>query len=689
MEDADASEAHETDHFEQLVDQISSWIHEKRAKRSLRRAARHGRSETPQDESEQNGADSAASPQRRPSDASDDSVDLEKLERIVKQNLTIRQSSTRRAMSLRSRPSVRKMFRKQSASATDTESLDPDVHVPSCDVVLDNSRTLAYSGGVSDLSDNDDDADGDELQRMASHRDVDAWAKFRFEIVRLSHTLRIKGWRKVPLERSAAIAVQRLSGALTNAVYVVSPPSDLPLEKYDENGTLIGQRKPPPKLLLRIYGPQVEHLIDRGAELAILKRLARKRIGPRLLGTFANGRFEEYFHAKALTPEDLRDADTSRQIAKRMRELHDGVELLDQERHDGPFVWRNWDKWLNRAEQIVTWMDNQVKGLSPDEKPTGPRAWLRRGYICGVPWKEFRTVVEKYRDWLNSQYGGTKHLQEALVFAHNDTQYGNILRQVPTGDSPLLLPANSHKQLIVIDFEYASANTPGLEFANHFTEWCYNYHDEKKPYAMHPGLYPKPEEQERFIRAYVRHRPEFNVSTPKLAPMTPQQEESRPDMTKRSTTSISDFMLDARTPSQSSLQVLKEDAAEKVAEDAEVKRLMDETRLWRLANTAMWVAWGIVQAKVPCMPFFDGSSATSESEGEIADELLGERAEQYKELVREQQGDEPMEEDEEFDYLGYAQHRAMFFWGDAVQMGLVKLEDLPEDVRMKIKTVQH
>ena len=34
-----------------------------------------------------------------------------------------------------------------------------------------------------------------------------------------------------------------------------------------------------------------------------------------------------------------------------------------------------------------------------------------------------------------------------------------------------MLPANEHKQLVVIDFEYASANVPGLEFANHFVSW--------------------------------------------------------------------------------------------------------------------------------------------------------------------------------------------------------------------------
>lgn len=38
----------------------------------------------------------------------------------------------------------------------------------------------------------------------------------------------------------------------------------------------------------------------------------------------------------------------------------------------------------------------------------------------------------------------------------------------PSHESPLLRPENVHKQLVVIDFEYASANTPGIEFANHF-----------------------------------------------------------------------------------------------------------------------------------------------------------------------------------------------------------------------------
>lgn len=176
------------------------------------------------------------------------------------------------------------------------------------------------------------------------------------------------------------------------------------------------------KLLLRIYGPQVEHLIDREAELQILRRLARKRIGPRLLGTFSNGRFEEFFHAKTLTFHDLRVPETSIQIAKRMRELHEGIELLRKEREDGPFVWRNWDKWVERCEQVVSWLDQQILENKSDHASPPSDTWRQRGLVCGVEWPVFRRTIEKYRIWLEEQYGGIQNVNKRLVFAHNDVR---------------------------------------------------------------------------------------------------------------------------------------------------------------------------------------------------------------------------------------------------------------------------
>lgn len=165
------------------------------------------------------------------------------------------------------------------------------------------------------------------------------------------------------------------------------------------------------KLLLRIYGSNVDQLIDRESELQILSRLGRKKIGPRLLGTFTNGRFEEFFNARALTPKELRDTGVSKQIAKRMRELHEGIELLPHERDDGPFVWLNIDKWMPRCEQIVSWLDKDIEAT--DGSKTRP-------LVCGADWSLFQATLEKYRTWLYKQYDGAENLKQQLVFAHND-----------------------------------------------------------------------------------------------------------------------------------------------------------------------------------------------------------------------------------------------------------------------------
>jgi choline kinase len=682
---------HSGHNLEHLVDQVQAWIKAEREKRADRKTKKHGAPSDPQIP-ESNGAGDG-----KDDDESADTFSLDQLQSIIESNLKSERRSRfsrhRSPNSVRHRPSLAKL--RKASSASDTDFLDAEVAVPTCDVVLDNSKTLSYTGGASDDS---GVSSNDELERTVSYRDQDAWAVFKFEIVRLSHTLRLKGWRRFPMEWSHEIEVKRLSGAMTNAVYEVSPPTELPYpfeKESGDNGIVSAPRKPPPKLLLRIYGSNVDHLIDREKELAILKRLARKRIGPCLLGTFANGRFEEYLNAVPLNAEELRCSDTSRHIAKRMRELHDGIELEEEERDNGPFVWQNWDKWASRLEKIVSWLDREAMKLAPGVKPTGQHAWKRRGYICGAPWRQFRGIVEEYRKWLYSQYGGAKHIREELVFAHNDAQYGNILRLKPTGQSPLLLPVNAHKQLIVIDFEYANANLPGLEFANHFTEWCYNYSDPRKPYAFHSKWYPNPEEQERFIRAYVRHRPQFNVSTPKLSATDSTEHASgSTDALRRPTSSISDFMADARTPQVIPFVPSTEDAAYKASEDREVERLMRETRLWRLANTAQWVAWGVIQAKVPGMPNFDANEQNGNGE-DAARQELGERGEEYRELdelrqqVTDSHPDEQEEAEDEFDYLGYAQHRAMFFWADALQQGLVKAEELPEDLLGKLKNVPY
>ena len=406
---------------DRLLSQLAEWIQHEKTKlehRRTRKVRHHQRkSKSP---SAVGGDESPAlemKRQRSPSvDSESSEVSLDRLQRIIDDTLS--------ALGLDSVPQLgAKLTRQTSRSkrsrsalqltrtaSSDTEYHEGDVLVPSCDGVLDNSKTMSYSGGQA--------ASGaSEAASGSSRREKEkrAWTDFKNEIIRLAHTLRLQGWRRVPLDGGDSIAVERLSGALTNAVYVVTPPPEL------MTGPSHGKRKPK-KLLLRVYGPQVEHLIDRENELSVLRRLARKKIGPRLLGTFENGRFEQFFNAETLTPSNLREPDTSKQIAKRMRELHDGIEVLEEELDAGAGVWNNWDRWLDAVKEAITFLDQKI--LTGDlGSVRGPRdAWKTRGLICGVEWHKFKAMVDKYREFLDRHHGGERMIRDKLVFAHNDVR---------------------------------------------------------------------------------------------------------------------------------------------------------------------------------------------------------------------------------------------------------------------------
>lgn len=661
---------------EALLSQVMQWVQAERSK--------------------QYAADGEFDPREadKPTDKSRQELSLDQLERILNQfagsSNRPRQHQRRGTAGGQSRRgSLARALLKppKSAAASDTDGADAVATVPHIEAILDNTKTLSYGGGAAEIF--ADSAEKTEEQK--------AWQIFKQDIVRLTHTLGLRGWRRLPIEYADAIAVERLSGALTNAVYVVKPPKDYTLmQRTDTYGNIIPVKKLPKFLLLRIYGPQVEHLIDREKELLILRRLAAKNIGPKLLGYFDNGRFEEYLHAKTLTRDDIRDPVTSKQIAKRFKELHEGIELLESERQDGAFVFANWDKWIDRVDEVMAYLDQQVLDEMNGKTPARKR-YTKRGLVCGVEWKKFRDTYYKYRQILSNESGGDSGIRKRLVFAHNDAQYGNLMKLQPDDKSPLLQPTNSHKQLVVIDFEYSNANTRGLEFANHFTEWCYNYHDPERPHECNARAYPTPEEQHRFVRAYVMHRPQFVASA-----------SSTPNMDAREKTNIPDFKLDSRGGGSAlSYDYDADEKAREKEQEKEVQRLLQETRLWRLANHGQWVAWGIVQAQIPELDkpkkksvvetITDKVKSVIHAKSDPLDEDVKEKQEASKQdrpEGREQEeahreGADEQEDEEDFDYLAYAQERAMFFWGDCILNGIVKESELPQELLPHIKYVKY
>lgn len=269
---------------------------------------------------------------------------------------------------------------------------------------------------------------------------------FKKEILQIIKLLFIKSWAKTDLVPEKLI-LRKISGAMTNAIYQLT---------YESSEKL-------PSLLLRVYGPNVDSIIDRDYELQVLARLSNLKIGPKLFGCFNNGRFEEFLEdSVTLTKNEVRKDEVSAKVAKRMRELHFFVPLTKDEKREGSITWKRVNNWLTTIQEL-------------DKKTLQ--------YVTQFDSFELlEQVINKYKQHLNQNLTNSR-----LSFTHCDTQYGNLL--------------NVHNEIVVIDFEYSGPNPPAFDIANHFSEWMHDYHS-SKPELLNPQKYPTQSQIEIFLKAY-------------------------------------------------------------------------------------------------------------------------------------------------------------------------------------------
>jgi choline kinase len=239
-----STEPHSHHAHDGLLKQVSAWIKHERARRTARKTKRKGsiKDEVQDHGSKQEIAESADQPTnvrtRSGSESSQGSVALDQLAHILEKTLSIKPADTKRKYA-----HVRKLstgLKRHSIISTDSDYFESvDQLVPNCEAVLDNSKTMAYTTESPDLE------PVTEKSEKKARKEKEAWDIFKFEILRIVHTLKLKGWRKVPMDLSEHMEVQRLSGALTNAVYVVSPPRDLPSQGEGADGVPKPKNPPP------------------------------------------------------------------------------------------------------------------------------------------------------------------------------------------------------------------------------------------------------------------------------------------------------------------------------------------------------------------------------------------------------------------------------------------------------------
>ncbi|CAE6420162.1 unnamed protein product [Rhizoctonia solani] len=521
------------------------------------------------------------------------------------------------------------------APAMESPILTPTLSHPTHGLPIQNkahSRPISLYSSVSSIGSSSSllllpEGDVEEVtEEGVHHADLKLEARkyktpaFRQALLQLLQAIRIPTWTSSTIDPSL-VKIAKVSGALTNAVFFVSYVGTVPtshsstphLTPRTSSSSL--PTATPKTVLLRIYGPSSSVLISRADELHTLHVLSSKyRIGPRVYGTFQNGRVEEWFDSTTLTKEDIRDPVKSRWIAMRMHELHsvDVIGIVGTSWNGQENVYKNVISWQGAARETL----NMVKAR--EDRGEIPPGHVWHGRRKELDLGEYMRAWEAYWAWLvkwEDEFGRSE-----MTFAHNDAQYGNLLC------AKKLAPGKpEHHRIIVVDFEYAGPNPAAFDIANHFHEWTADYYSDT-PHVLSPSDYPTREERRNFYLGYLGSPILGGQITASPAPSrTPSFHRSG------SSSSISSLNPPLHHSSSGSLFPIDSSTTRGQSElDEAIKVLDAQVYAWSPASHAQWVIWGIIQA------------SDDVTNGAVSD----------------------------FDYLGYAADRLSKFYNDLNQRGI-------------------
>jgi len=224
----------------------------------------------------------------------------------------------------------------------------------------------------------------------------------------------VPGWSAV-----SRATVTRIHGGITNGLSRLSAPG------LDD-------------VLVRIYGPNTDVVIDRDRENPLFARLSRESFAPPYLGRFENGRVEGFLTGfRSLEPHEMGLPRWRRGIAHRLAELHRFAP--DQ---PVPRTFVTLRSWLEQARDLQF---------------EGPAATAHAALHLSGALDRLSALEAYFHDTLAP---ASPPAAVRPVLAHNDLLAGNVMVNDTTGE------------VRFIDYEYGDTGFAAFDVANHFCEYA-------------------------------------------------------------------------------------------------------------------------------------------------------------------------------------------------------------------------
>ena len=339
------------------------------------------------------------------------------------------------------------------------------------------------------------------------------------------------------------VRTEPLCGGITNELFVVTP---IVWHTGDETQSTPSPSPPPtpPPLVLRIYGKGTDRFLDRTIERQALVELNDQGFGARCLGSFGNGRLEEFLmNTRTLTPEEMGERATMRRIASMTRKFHGakvlsrltkdsdektsfcagGDLLLPAAKRPRAQTWHVLRRWHAMA---TTWDFNGFKTKRHDDDDTAVKQQQQQqqGTVSEIimagdapaddtastETAETAESKSKRREQLHLEpiladidalEAECAELNSPVVLLHNDLLSGNFLVPKDHDDKKDMWwngveQKNTPRRMTLIDFEYSCYGPRGLDLANHFIEYA--------GFECDWSLLPDARQRRAFFLAYLK-----------------------------------------------------------------------------------------------------------------------------------------------------------------------------------------
>ncbi|CAG9535588.1 unnamed protein product [Cercopithifilaria johnstoni] len=279
-------------------------------------------------------------------------------------------------------------------------------------------------------------------------------------------------------DQEIRIAVQR--GGFNNKVFTVEMPKGIKAVCNE-----------PEKAILRIY-----ENIDEDCELPqgiISAILAERHLGPRLLGVFPGGRFEEYILSRPLTNDEYcKPCYFCFGIAQEVGRILARVHSLDMP--------------INKTYRLTQCMDILIEKLKNSNRWS--RSYPMHTTLAKVD-KELCPDLITIDLLIKELEICEKCLARSgspLIFSNNDLHEGNLLLRhgIEITDQGFVGRKDDKDPIILIDYEYGCYYYRGFDLCHYCVECCQHNEGKIWPYyEIKQNQWPNEEIQRLYVGAYI------------------------------------------------------------------------------------------------------------------------------------------------------------------------------------------